>query len=45
MQIPERRNIEVHWIENTSHSFINERPEEVARIVNDFIRRVETGKS
>jgi pimeloyl-ACP methyl ester carboxylesterase len=44
MQIPERRNIEVHWIENTSHSFINERPEEVASIVNDFIRRVETGR-
>jgi pimeloyl-ACP methyl ester carboxylesterase len=41
LQIPERENIELCWIRNASHSFIEEYPEETARIVSAFIQRIE----
>jgi pimeloyl-ACP methyl ester carboxylesterase len=41
MQIPERPNIELHWIAGASHFLPLERPAEVAEEVNAFIRRVE----
>lgn len=42
MQIPDKPNIEVAWIEGCSHSLLVEAPEKLAGIINGFIRRVST---
>ena len=39
MSIPERPNIEVYWVAGASHSLPEEAPEEVAGVVNSFVRR------
>lgn len=41
LQVPGRANIEVSWLQNVSHAFMDEAPEETARVLGDFIRRVE----
>ncbi len=45
LQIPERPNIQLHWMHNTCHSFLRERPREAADIVSDFVRRVEASRA
>lgn len=37
LQIPDRNNIELHWVSHASHSLLYENPPEVARTVNSFI--------
>ena len=37
MRIPERSNIQLHWIAGASHSLLLERPEEVAAVINRFL--------
>lgn len=39
MQIPDRPNIEVVWLEGVSHSFLIEDPNAVAQAVNAFIHK------
>lgn len=39
MRIPDRDNIELVWIRGASHSLLIERPEEVAGLINQFIKR------
>ena len=41
LYIPDRPNIEVHWIENTSRSLPLEAPEEVAKTIMKFVEKVE----
>jgi len=41
MQIPDRPNIELHWVAGASHFLPFERPGEVAEAVNAFIRHAE----
>jgi pimeloyl-ACP methyl ester carboxylesterase len=41
MQIPDRPNIELQWIAGASHFLPLERPGDVAKAMNAFIRRVE----
>jgi pimeloyl-ACP methyl ester carboxylesterase len=43
LRIPDRANIHVHWVQNTSHAFIDEAPAETAQVISAFIRRVEAG--
>jgi hypothetical protein len=40
LYIPERKNIEVRWVENASHPLLLEAPEEVAGLVNEFVSRI-----
>jgi pimeloyl-ACP methyl ester carboxylesterase len=40
MQIPDKPNIEIAWIENCSHSLHVEAPELLAELINKFIHRV-----
>lgn len=40
LYIPRRDNIEVRWIQNTSHTIPIEAPNKVAEAINDFVRRV-----
>lgn len=44
LYIPNRPNIEVHWIHNASHSLPLERPREIAFIITEFIKKIESGK-
>ena len=41
LYIPERDNIEFHWMENVSHYLPIECPREVAQLCDNFIKRVE----
>ncbi len=42
LYVPDRPNIEVHWINNASHSLPLEKPEEVATTIIQFVERIET---
>jgi len=44
LYIPNRPNIEVHWINNASHSLPLEKPREIALVINEFIKKIESGK-
>ncbi|MCK5457477.1 MAG: alpha/beta hydrolase, partial [Melioribacteraceae bacterium] len=44
LHIPDRSNIEVHWIYNASHSLPLERPGEVATTIMEFIKKLESRK-
>ncbi len=44
LYIPERPNIEVRWIKNASHSLPLEKPREIALVINEFIKKIESGK-
>ncbi len=44
LYIPDRLNIEVHWIDNASHSLPLERPREIATVINEFIRKIESSE-
>ena len=40
MRIPERDNIQLHWVAGASHSLPLERPQEVAEAINRFVHSV-----
>ncbi|MBU7004811.1 MAG: alpha/beta hydrolase, partial [Theionarchaea archaeon] len=40
LYIPERENIEVGWIEGSSHSILYEAPVRVAGLINEFVWRI-----
>jgi pimeloyl-ACP methyl ester carboxylesterase len=42
LRIPRRENIQLRWILGASHSLPLERPREVAQLMMEFIRRVES---
>ena len=44
LYIPNRPNIEVHWINNASHSLPLERPGEVATIIMELVQKIESRK-
>ncbi len=44
MRIPARPNIELVWMENSSHSLLIQCPESLARVMNDFIDRVQAAR-
>ena len=37
MRIPDRKNIQLHWIEGASHALPRERPAQVAAAINQFV--------
>ena len=41
LQIPVRDNIEIAWIPNASHLVLLEDPNEVARLIMDFLNRID----
>ncbi len=41
LRIPERENIQVHWLQNASHNLHIECPREVARICDRFVEKLE----
>ncbi len=41
LRIPERENIQVHWLQNASHNLHLECPREVARICDRFVEKLE----
>lgn len=40
MQIPNRSNIEIAWIKNACHSYLINKPGEVAAAINAFVKRI-----
>ena len=40
MRIPDKKNIELRWIEGSSHKLTFDRPVEVAGLMDEFIRRI-----
>ena len=44
LQIPQRDNIKVQWIEDASHNLLLERPDEVACAITNFIETAEAGQ-
>ena len=45
LQIPDRPNIELAWIAGASHSYLIEKPEAVAEVINAFVASVEAKKA
>lgn len=41
MRLPDRKTIELVWLENASHSLLIEEPVAVAKHIDRFIHRVE----
>lgn len=40
LQIPDKKNIELRWIENCGHSMLVQYPEKIGKIIFEFIETV-----
>jgi pimeloyl-ACP methyl ester carboxylesterase len=45
LRIPKRRSIELRWFKNASHSLQDERPEQIAQAINQFVRQCEAART
>jgi pimeloyl-ACP methyl ester carboxylesterase len=45
LQLPDRENVRLHWIENASHSLLIERPRDLSEVVTSFVTELERHRS